>query len=123
MWAPAFNQKDLMRYWATRKQMKKWKREGFLYRRGKGKIIGIDYLKENKNKDYSSLVLQIGTPILIIHGKKDETVPMKFSRKIARENKNVEMIALTGADHNFEDYYIQKKLIGETINQIKKCLK
>ena len=83
MWAPAFNQKELMKYWATPEQIRQWERLGYLYRAGKEKIIGIDYFKENKDKDYSPILAQIKAPILIIHGKKDDVVPLKFSKKLA----------------------------------------
>jgi len=122
MWAPPFNQKALMKYWADSKQMKKWKSQGYLYREGKEKIIGLDYLKENIDKDYSEILKEIKIPILIIHGEKDETVPVKFSKKLAKNYKNIKLILLPKAEHKFEDYFDQKKLVRETVRWFKREL-
>jgi len=122
MWAPSFNQKALMKYWANPKQTKKWKSQGYLYRKGKEKVIGLDYLKETIDKDYSQILKQIKIPILIIHGKKDDTVPIKFSKKLAKNYKNVKLILLPKADHKFEDYYIQERLVRKTANWLKEKL-
>lgn len=119
MWAPAFNQKELMKYWATSKEIKQWERQGYLYREGKEKIIGLDYLRENRDKDYSSIFKKVQLPVLIIHGSKDETVPVKFSKALAKIHKNIKLSVLVGADHKFEDYYIQQRLIKDTVRWIK----
>jgi len=121
-WAPAFNQKSLFLIWTTKYELRKWKEQGFLIY--KDKKMGIRYLKENKNKDYSSLLSGIKAPILIIHGKKDETVPLKFSKKLTRDYKAVKrLIVLSKSDHKFEDFYEQKILINETLKWLKKNLK
>lgn len=122
MWAPSFNQKALMKYWASPKQMKKWKSQGYLHREGKEKVIGLDYLKENINKDYSQILEQIKIPILIIHGEKDETVPPRFSKKLAKNYKNIKLTLLSRADHKFEDYYVQGRLVRKTVNWFKNNL-
>lgn len=119
-WAPAFDQKSALPIWLTPKDFKKWKRQGYLIR--KEDKIGINYLKENQDKDYSSVLANIKTPILIIHGQKDETVPIKFSKKLAEEHKNVKLVIYPKADHKFEDYYIQQKLVRETAEWLKKYL-
>lgn len=122
-WAPAFNQKELLKYWATPRQLKQWKKQGFLYREGKEKIIGVNYLKENENKDYSPVLTQIKTPILIIHGQKDDVVLARFSKKLAKNYKNTKLLIFLKADHDFEDYYIQQRLIRETTNWLKEYLR
>jgi len=94
-----------------------------LYRRGKEKIIGINYLRENEDKDYSPILTQIKVPILIIHGQKDEVVLVRFSKKLAKKYKNIKLIIYPQADHNFEDYYIQQELIKKTIAWFKRHLK
>jgi hypothetical protein len=120
-WAPAFNQKKLIPFWNTKSDLKKWKKQGYFIR--KDKKFGISYLKENEKKDYTPLLSQIQVPILIIHGQKDETVPIRFSRKLAKDYKNIKLVALPKADHKFEDYYIQKRLIKATVEWLKNFLK
>ena len=119
-WAPAFNQKKLIPIWYTRSEIKKWRRQGYFIR--KEKITGINYFKENKDKDYSPLLSKINAPILIIHGKKDDTVPLKFSKELAKEYKNIKLKIYPKAEHKFEDYYIQQELIKDTADWIKKYL-
>ncbi|MBZ9572425.1 alpha/beta fold hydrolase [Patescibacteria group bacterium] len=120
-WAPGFNQKALFPIWNTKNDLKKWRRQGYFIR--KDKKFGISYLKENEKKDYTPLFSQIQVPILIVHGQKDETVPIRFSRQLAQKYKNIKLIILPKADHKFEDYYSQKKLIKETVRWLRHFLK
>ena len=119
-WAPAFNQKKLIPIWYTKSEIKKWRKQGYFIR--KEKITGINYFKENKDKDYSPLLSKINAPILIIHGKKDDIVPLKFSKELAKKYKNIKLKIYPKAEHKFEDYYIQQELIKDTADWIKKYL-
>lgn len=116
-WAPAFNQEKLIPAWHNKSSLKKWKKQKYFVR--KEDKIGISYLKENEKKDYSQLLFGIKVPILIIHGKKDETVPFKFSKKLAKNYKNIKLIPIVGGNHKFEDYYVQDRLIKETVSWLK----
>lgn len=115
--APALDQENLIKIWNAPKEIKKWQRQGYLdtskYR------IKAQYLDEVK--DYTSAAFNINIPTLIIHGKKDDDVPLRFSRKLlkafAGEKK---MIIVEGADHNFESYKASKKLINHSLKWFKK---
>jgi len=117
LWAPAFNQKELFKLWGSGGQLAKWKKQGFIIR--KENKIGLAYLQENENQDYSSITAKIKAPILIIHGTKDETVPIKFSKKLTQNFKNVKLKIMPQADHKFEDYNIQERLVKETVRWMK----
>jgi len=117
----AFNQERLFPFWYAKQDLRKWKKQGYFIR--KENKIGISYLKENEKKDYSSILSQISFPILIIHGEKDETVPVKFSRELARRYQNIQLKIYPGADHKFEDYYIQKRLVKDTVHWFLRFLK
>ncbi len=60
----------------------------------------LDDLKENdiRQRDY----LEWAEDILILHGTKDEVVPIEDSREFA-ENNLIEFIAVDGADHRFQN--------------------
>ena len=118
--APAFCQKKLLLIWHSLEELKSWRKKGYLIR--KDKKIGLDYFEENEKKDYSSTLSQINLPILILHGKKDETVPLEFSEKLVRKYKNLKLIKLPSSDHKFEDYADQQKLVRETVRWLKKYL-
>ena len=94
------------------------KRNGFI---AKGdKEIGEEYYKENHNKDYTSVIAEINTPILLIQGEKDRDVPLEFSEKVAKDNKNVVLKVISEADHKFKEHHHQEELVGLTIKEIKK---
>lgn len=118
-WAPALNQKKLLTIWNTKSGLKKWERDGWII--GDNKISSC-YLKENKDKDYSSLLLQVKAPILIIQGGKDKTVPPRFSKEIVKKHRNIKLIIYPKAEHEFEGYYIQQKLVKDTAQWLKKHL-
>ena len=120
MWAPAFNQKELLKIWNTPERLREWKEQGCLYTKGKELIQGIDYLQENEDKDYSSILSKIKSPLIIFHGQEDEAVPVSFSKELEKNYSNIKLSIILEADHRFEDYYIQQKLISETILWIKK---
>jgi len=117
---PALNQKELFSIWYTKSDLRKWQKRGYIIH--KEDKIGMAYLKENEKKDYSKLFSKIRTPILIIHGKKDETVPLKLSKELAKKYKNIKLISFPKADHKFEDYYIQERLVRKTVNWFKEKL-
>lgn len=120
LWSQALNQKKLMPYWYTKKDFKNWERQRYLIR--KERKIGIQYLRENRDKDYSLVLRNTTIPILMIHSKEDEIIPIKFSKKLAKKHKNIQLKIYQKADHKFEDYNIQKKLIRDTVKWLKKYL-
>lgn len=118
--APAFNQKELFKTWYSQQEIKELKEKGVLM---KGeKEIGKDYFLENKNKDYSLVLSKFDFPILIIHGKKDEDVPVSYSQKLAKRFKNITLKVLPKANHKFEDPFSRKKAIKYTVDWLKKYL-
>lgn len=116
----AFCQKELFKIWQTKADEKEIREKGFVI---KGeKEIGRDYWLENRNKDYSSLLSEIKVPILLIHGKKDEDVPLKYSEKLAQKYKNITLKVLPKANHKFDDFKSQEELIKIITSWLKKYL-
>ncbi|MCK5320942.1 alpha/beta hydrolase, partial [Candidatus Parcubacteria bacterium] len=106
--APALNQKDLLRYWFVKSNTKKdidWKNyKQYLNelqfetdckrekRTTKSNFIGSEYFLENKEKDYSDLLINAQN-ILHIHGGKDDDVPLEsvnidFTNQLIIKNGN-----------------------------------
>jgi len=116
--APAFNQKELFKIWYSKEEIKKIKEKGVLV---KGeKEIGKKYFLENANKDYSFVLSKFKFPILIIHGKKDEDVPLYYSQKLAERFRNITLKVLPKANHKFEDFSSRKKATKYTVDWLKK---
>ena len=112
-WAQAFNQRELFPIWHTKREIKIWGKQGYLIKGDKK--LGIDYLRENQDKDYSFLLSEISEiPILLIHGEKDKDVPLRFSMKLVRKYKNLTLKILAGADHKFADFISRKELVKLT---------
>ncbi len=69
---------------------------------GKDHIVGKQYLKERLSIDQRMILSKIKCPVLIIHGDKDESVPVKHSIKAKAylpEGSQLEIIK--GGDHVF----------------------
>ncbi len=115
--APALNQKDLLRYWFVASAIKKEKpnikitwqnfkdyldEERFQAdcdrtdKITKANYISADYFLENKDKDYSDLLIN-NNNILHIHGDKDDKAPLE-SLNVEFKNK----IIIQGGDHDLE---------------------
>lgn len=120
LWSPAFNQKELLKQWYTKDDIETLKKKGVLYK--KEKEIGRDYYLENKDKDYSAIFSKLSFPILIIHGTKDEDVPIGYSRKLREQYRNIILKTISGANHKFEEISHQEKAINFTTQWLKKYL-
>ena len=83
--------------------------------------LGIQYL--NEAKDYTLVVSNIKIPTLILHGEKDEDVPLRFSRRLFKVLAGEKKIAIAKeADHNFESHQALNKLINHSLRWFKKTL-
>lgn len=119
-WGPAFNQKELFRLWFTEKEIQDWQKNGYLIK--EDTKIGKDYFRENRKKDWSFLLSEISLPILVIHGEKDEDVPLKFSQQLLKKYKNIKLEVLSGADHKLADFLVRSKLVEMTCEWLKEHL-
>jgi alpha/beta superfamily hydrolase len=120
-WNQAFNQRELFKIWHKNEEIRKWQKAESLIKGSKK--LGNAYFRENKNKDWSTLLSEIPEiPILLIQGEKDEDVPLEFSEKLATTYKNIRLKILPKADHQFKSYLVRKKLISLSVGWLKKYL-
>ncbi len=119
-WSQAFDQKSLLKKWYQAEEIRKLKEKGFIIRGQKE--IGHRYYYENRNKDYSIYLSRLNVPVLLIHGGKDEDVPLEFSQKLANKYPNITLKILKKANHKFEDFTSQRQLISLTARWFKKHL-
>jgi len=119
-WSPAFNQRELLKLWYSKEDLKTLQEKGVLYK--KEKEIGKDYYFENRNKDYSGFISKLSQPILIIHGTKDNDVSIGYSKKLTKKYSNIVLRPIAGANHKFEEFFHQEKVISLTTKWLKKYL-
>jgi uncharacterized protein (TIGR00725 family) len=120
LWAPAFNQKALFKLWFNKEDIRRIRKNGYVEKGSKK--IGRAYFNENKDKDYTSILKEIKFPILIIHGKEDEDVPLEYSQNICKRYKKISLEVILGGNHKLEGSTVQEKLHLKTIKWIKKYL-
>ncbi len=80
--------------------VKKWKESGFIEPFGKKWRFGA--YEDASQYDMYAIVRGINVPILVIHGDKDETVPIKHAHEII-SNSNAQLVVVAGADHFFRN--------------------
>lgn len=116
--APALDQKNLMKIWYPSCEIKKWRKRGYAdtlkYR------IGKQYL--NEIKDYTHIISDIKIPVLIIHGKKDKDVPIRFSKRLLKFIKKGKLVIIKNADHDFESFLSSQALVSHCLKWFKKHL-
>lgn len=98
-----------------------WKKQGFIYyTNSKGEKLRLNYsfFEDAKTVSGYEAAKKIKIPALIVHGDKDEDVPVEQSRKTAKLIKNCRLEIIEGADHRYtnpEHFENMLKLVSEFI--------
>lgn len=121
LWAPALNQRKLFKKWYTPAQIKKLQKQGYLdledFR------IGIKYFNEAKSRDFTDEMMKLKVPILIIHGAKDDVVPVGESRRLFKLlNYPKKLLIIKDGNHGLERYNVRQKVVKTTVSWFKKWL-
>jgi pimeloyl-ACP methyl ester carboxylesterase len=99
--APSSNYAKQCEYNKSEERMKEWKKKGFIIRKKKD---GTEYkcyytfYEDAKNYVMEDKVKNIKCPVMIIHGDKDEEIPLEHSEKLSFPN--VKLHVIKGASHN-----------------------
>ena len=71
-------------------------------------------------------VVKANCPVLIIHGSKDETVPVHHSdlyeRALRAPDRVVKKVIIHGADHTFNRHVWEQRVITETVDWLGETL-
>lgn len=96
------------------KKLQEWQKKGIMtYTNFDGKKFKLKYaFLEDLAKHDPEKVKQTA-PILIIHGDKDETVPVNDSKKIAKLIPSVNVSVYKGANHYFREPEMHQRLVDE----------
>ncbi len=88
----------------SREELEVWKKKGYKYYMdgdSKGLRLNYSFFEDFKNNNGYIAAKRIKIPTLIVHGDKDESVPIEQSRKIARIIKSCKLEIIDGADHRY----------------------
>ena len=102
--APAFG---FPNSWYTRlqpEQVEAWRESNYLsvYHYGENRQIPLHYKFLEDAKNYPLCDLKRSLPTLIIHGIKDDVVPIQVSRDYAQQHSQVKLVELD-SDHGLND--------------------
>lgn len=107
--SPALHQKELVKEWYLPKQLVLWQKQGYLDT-SKGRL-GLRYLKEAFSRNWSEIISQVDVPVLFVHGKDDEDVPLKYTEDLFKKSGGKKKLAVVkGSDHHFEGFGAKKAL-------------
>ena len=83
----------------------------------------MGYLTDALAFDWREAVEKIASPVLILHGKNDKDVPLKYSRellKAIKADKKLEIIE--SADHGLESYQAKREICNCSYSWLKQKL-
>jgi len=98
----------------TKKELGEWKKKGYTYYRGgDGRKLKLNYTFFENFKDNNGYKAaeKIKIPTLIVHGDKDETVPIEQSKKTSALIGNCKLEIVKGSDHRYSDPENFEKMI------------
>lgn len=122
LWAPVTKSKtpELLNDETVKKDLEE---KGFtiIENRGKSHTIPKEYFEERKNVDQKEMLSRIKFPVLIIHGDKDEIVPLEHSQEsLELLPEGSELIVIRGGNHSLRDW--AKELSKHSLDWIKRKL-
>jgi len=102
-----FNYKEVISN--KRIDVKKWRKDGkILY--DNGKFLGYKFYADSTRYNGYTAARKIKIPVIIVHGSRDEIVPIEQSKKVSRIFKNCRLVVLKGATHNFTRPQLKKAI-------------
>lgn len=117
MWAPAGNIKDIFQQGMQRVARI---REG-LYDVG-GNVVNIKMFESAASINHMERTAAFDKETCIIHGTGDTSVPYEIGLKYKRAMKNPEFHTIEGADHTFNKYEWERRVIDITVDFFRRTL-
>lgn len=124
--APAADMIENRRIKLGEKAFKEWKQKGFsIYKNKDGKEFKLNhsFLEDAENIDAYDAAKKIKVPTLIIHGDKDQNVPISQSEKLTKNIKGSRLEVFNGANHFFDKTGEKEAAMSRFVNFFKEALK
>lgn len=102
--SPVSDYEEKERVTKTKEELEEWEKKGYTYYiSGEGKKLKLNYtfFEDFKNNNGYEAAKKIKIPTLIVHGDRDESVPIKQSKKTASLIENCKLEIIKGADHRY----------------------
>ncbi len=104
----------------SQEELEGWKEKGYNYFKGRSgeKKLKYSFFEDFRNNNGYEAAGKIKIPTLIVHGEKDEIVPVNQSKKTAGLIENCKLEVIKGADHGYtkkEDFERMIKIVSEFI--------
>ncbi len=113
LWAPAGNMKDILLKDGNDVKIQEAHRTGFIDIGGLA--LGMDFIKDLNSLDLFRSAVLYDKKILLLHGDKDETVPLGTSRRYQEIYGNrVEFQIIDGGDHTFDQLKQENQVLQLT---------
>lgn len=102
---PVSNYKERDLFAKTKEDIEQWKAQGYrthLTSKGLKFRLNYTFFEDYDNNDGYEVAKKIAIPTLIVHGDKDEIVPIEQSIKISKILQNCKLEIIEGAGHHFD---------------------
>ncbi len=110
----------------SRQKMSEWRQKGempYVNAAGKNLRKGFALYEDAKKNNAYMAAPNIKIPVLIVHGKNDEVVPISQSIKTSRLIKDCELHIVKGADHRYSTPKHFDEMLEEIVSFVKKRFK
>jgi pimeloyl-ACP methyl ester carboxylesterase len=91
-----------------------------------GNLIGVQFIRQFADMKPLRDVTKHRGPVLLLHGDKDETVPVEhiamYERALRSPKRVLKKIILSGADHTFTRHVWEQRVLNETVDWIGETL-
>lgn len=105
----------------TPEQVRRWRKQGYTFYQGQR--INVSLLDDLERIDILKSAAAITCPVLIIHGDRDETVPVEEAYELFHQLSEFKKLSiLEGADHRLSDPALMNHAVVESIEWISQNL-
>ncbi|HUJ09000.1 MAG TPA: alpha/beta fold hydrolase [Verrucomicrobiae bacterium] len=85
-----------------------------------GNLVGMTFIRQFAEMKPLREVVKCPCPVLIVHGGRDETVPVHhadlYERTLQSHKRVVKKVIIPGADHTFNRHVWESRVITETVD-------
>ena len=120
LWAPVADGGDILDEFSTPAAVASLVQTGITEHWGN--LVGVEFIRQFAEMKPVREVAKSKSPVLIIHGADDQTVPVAhadlYERALQTGKRPVKKVIIAGADHTFSKLVWEQRLISETVEWV-----